>query len=35
VVDNISRAMLGAPSRAQVEAASDLLAQLAGVGPQP
>jgi DNA-binding MarR family transcriptional regulator len=34
VVDNISRAMLGAPSRAQVEAASDLLAQLAGVGPQ-
>jgi DNA-binding MarR family transcriptional regulator len=31
VVDNISRAMLGAASRAQLEATSTLLAQLAGV----
>jgi DNA-binding MarR family transcriptional regulator len=30
VVDNVSRAMLGAPSRAQLEATSALLAQLAG-----
>jgi len=32
VVDNVSRAMLGAPSRAQLEATSNLLAQLAGTG---
>jgi DNA-binding MarR family transcriptional regulator len=30
VVDNVSRAMLGAPSKAQLEASSALLAQLAG-----
>jgi DNA-binding MarR family transcriptional regulator len=32
VVDNVSRAMLGAPSREQLEATSKLLAQLAGTG---
>src|SRR4051812_5523089 len=32
VVDNISRAMLGAPPREQIEATSNLLAQLAGAG---
>jgi DNA-binding MarR family transcriptional regulator len=32
VVDNISRAMLGAPSKDQLQATSNLLAQLAGVG---
>jgi DNA-binding MarR family transcriptional regulator len=32
VVDNISRAMLGGPTRAQLEATSDLLAQIAGIG---
>jgi DNA-binding MarR family transcriptional regulator len=32
VVDNVSRTMLGAPSRAQLEATSNLLAQLAGAG---
>jgi DNA-binding MarR family transcriptional regulator len=31
-VDNISRAMLGGPSRAQLQATSDLLAQIAGIG---
>lgn len=31
VVDNISRAVLGGPSRAQLEATSALLAQIAGV----
>jgi hypothetical protein len=30
VVDNISRAMLGAPSKDQLEASSNLLAQLGG-----
>jgi DNA-binding MarR family transcriptional regulator len=32
VVDNISRAMLGAPSGDQLRATSDLLAQIAGIG---
>jgi DNA-binding MarR family transcriptional regulator len=32
VVDNISRAMLGGPARAQLQATSDLLAQIAGIG---
>jgi DNA-binding MarR family transcriptional regulator len=31
VVDNVSRSALGAPARAQLEAASNLLAQLGGV----
>jgi DNA-binding MarR family transcriptional regulator len=30
VVDNVSRAMLGAPAREQLEASSNLLAQLGG-----
>ncbi|WP_198119205.1 MarR family winged helix-turn-helix transcriptional regulator [Massilia rhizosphaerae] len=32
VVDNISRAMLGGPARAQLQATSDLLAHIAGIG---
>jgi len=32
VVDNISRAMLGAPSGDQLRTTSDLLAQIAGIG---
>jgi len=32
VVDNISRAMLGCPARAQLQATSDLLAHIAGIG---
>jgi DNA-binding MarR family transcriptional regulator len=32
VVDNVSRAMLGGPARDQLQATSDLLAQIAGIG---
>lgn len=33
VVDNVSRTVLGGPSRAQLEATSTLMAQIAGVPP--